>query len=78
LSPTVKWALIAFLALVAVAYFAILIWKAESFARALMGRGYEQRGWDEGRLAGRLRLLGLAGLVLALVSLAVASFRVVG
>jgi hypothetical protein len=58
------------------AYFVLLAAKPEPIARILMRRGYEKRGWTEKRLAGRVRLIGVVGAVLALAAilLAIAKF----
>jgi len=54
-----------FLATVALAYFATLAARPRPVARILLTRGYAERGWTQERLATRVRLLALAGAVLA-------------
>ena len=68
----------AFLEFVALAYFALMIWRAEALAAVLLRRGYEARGWTLTRLARRLRLLGVVGAIVALIAVAVAVAKVFG
>lgn len=77
-SPTVKWTMIAVLASIAAGYFGVMAWKANSLARVLLRRGYAEKGYDEPRLAARLRLLGVAGLALSLAGMAAAITRAGG
>ena len=70
--------LLGVLELVALAYFALVIWRAESLAAILLRRGYKDRGWTEARLAWRLRLLGVLGVALAIAAIAIAATKVVG
>ena len=67
-----------FLAAIALAYFGLIAAKPRPLARVLLHRGYEQRGWNEQRLALRLRLLGVLGAVLALAAILLAIVRFVG
>ena len=53
------------LAVIAAAYFVLLAARPDPLARVLLSRGYADRGWDQQRLALRIRLMGLAGVVLA-------------
>ena len=68
----------AFVALLAGAYFAMFALKPQPIAHILMRRGYEQRGWTEQRLAGRVRFLGALGVVLALAAILLAIVKFVG
>jgi len=70
-------ALLGALELVALAYFAFVIWRAEALAAVLLKRGYQSRGWTQPRLAFRLRLLGIAGVVLAIAAMVIAVMKVV-
>jgi len=63
------------LALVALAYFALIAWRADEFAAALLHRGWDKRGWTQPRLALRLRLVGVAGVVVAVAAVGLAVFR---
>ncbi len=76
--PVVKWATVAVLAAVAAAYFGVLLWRAASFARVLLNRGYAERGFTEAGLTLRLRVLGLVGLALSVAGLGVAIVRILG
>ena len=67
-----------FVGIVAFAYFALIASKPESLARVLLRRGYEARGWNEARLAFRLRLIGIAGAVVALAAILLAIVKFVG
>jgi hypothetical protein len=69
---------LAVLELVALAYFAFVIWRAEALAAILLRAGYGDRGWTEARLASRLRLLGFVGATVALAAVGVAARKVVG
>jgi hypothetical protein len=64
------------LALVVLAYFALMAAKPGALARVLLRRGYEGRGWTEAKMAMRLRLIGVAGsgLALAVILLAIVKF----
>ena len=66
------------LELVALAYFALVIWRAEALAAILLRGGYGARGWTEARLASRLRLLGVAGVVVAVAAVVIAGTKVIG
>jgi len=77
-NPVTKWMLLAGLAAIAAAYFAVLVWQAGPLTRVLLRRGYAQRGWDEPRLLLRIRLLGWIGLAIALVGTGTALARVLG
>ena len=66
------------LAAVALAYFALMAARPAPLARVLLRRGYAARGWTEERLAGRIRVLGVAGAVVALAALGLAVVRVLG
>ncbi len=68
--------LLGVLALVALAYFVFVIWRAEGLATILMRGGYEARGWTVQRLASRLRLLGFAGVTVALAAMVIAVTKV--
>lgn len=70
--------LLALLELVAFAYFAFLAWRAPDFARALLHRGWDTKGWDEPRLALRLRLVGVGGAVLSAGAVTLAVLRALG
>lgn len=67
-----------FVALIALAYFALLAARPEAFAHILLRRGYEQRGWTEQRLTIRVRALGVLGGVVALAAILLAIVRFVG
>jgi hypothetical protein len=69
--------LLALLELVALAYFAWLAWKAPLFARVLLNRGYEAKGWTGPRLTARLRLLGIVGSAVALGAIGLAVLKIV-
>ena len=71
-------ALLGVLALVALAYFALVAWRAEALAAVLLRGGYEARGWTQERLATRLRILGVIGVVVAVAAVAVAVSKMVG
>jgi len=60
------------LELVALAYFALIIWHAEALAAVLLRRGYEARGWTAARLTSRLRFIGVAGATVAVVAVGIA------
>jgi hypothetical protein len=75
-SRPVMMLVLAALELVALAYFVLVIWRAEALAAVLLRRGYAERGWTEARLAFRLRLLGVVGAVLALIAVVVAVAKV--
>lgn len=77
MSRPVLMAFLGLLALVALSYFALMAWRAEALARVLLRRGYEARGWSEPRLALRLRILGVAGVVVAVVAVALAVVKIV-
>jgi hypothetical protein len=66
------------LELVALAYFALVIWRAETLAAILMRGGYAARGWTLPRLASRLRVLGVVGAVVAVAAVVIAVTKVVG
>jgi hypothetical protein len=66
------------LELVALAYFALVIFRAEALAAILLRGGYAARGWTLPRLASRLRLLGVVGVVIALAAVVIAVTKVVG
>lgn len=78
MSRPVLMALLAVLELVALAYFAFVILRAEGLAAILMRGGYEARGWTQAKLASRLRLLGAMGIVVAIAAVVIASMKVVG
>ena len=65
------------LALFALAYFALVAWRAEVLARILLRRGYQARGWTETRLALRLRIVGVVGAVVALAAVTLAVSKIV-
>ena len=69
---------LAVLSLVAMAYFALMIWRAPTFADVLLEHGYQERGWTAEKLARRIRLLAGVGAALGLVGLAVALVRLFG
>lgn len=60
------------------AYFALLAAKPRPLARILLRRGYEDRGWTEQRLAARIRVLGVAGVLVALAAILLAVAKFVG
>ena len=66
------------LALLALAYFGLMIAQPDALARVLLRRGYEARGWTEQRLALRVRILGVAGAGVALAGILLAIVRIVG
>ena len=66
------------IAAVALAYFVLIAAKPRPLARILLRRGYEERGWNEGRLVLRLRLLGVVGSALALAAIVLAIVKFVG
>lgn len=70
--------LLAVLELVALAYFAYVIWRAEGLASILMRGGYEARGWTQPKLASRLRLLGIVGVVVAVAAMGIAAMKAFG
>ena len=76
MSPAVM-GFLAVLALVALLYFSLVVSRAQELASVLMRRGYEARGWTLARLAARLRLLGVVGVVVALAAIAVAVMKIV-
>ena len=65
------------LAAVALGYFGFVFLRSDVFARVLLRRGYEKRGWTEDRLALRIKMLGVAGALVALAAilLALSTFR---
>ena len=65
------------LALVALAYFVFVFVRSDVFARVLLRRGYEKKGWTEPRLAVRIKMLGAVGALVALAAilLALSTFR---
>ena len=70
--------LLSLLALVALAYFAFVFLRAEALAAVLLRARYGERGWTQARLAARLRLLGIAGILVAIVALVIAAMKIVG
>jgi hypothetical protein len=68
----------AILALIALAYFTFIAARPAAFARVLLHRGYEAKGWTEQRLATRVRLLGTLGAGLALAGIVLAIVKIVG
>ena len=66
------------LELVALAYFALVIWRADALAAVLLRGGYAARGWTEPRMASRLRLLGVVGVVVAIAAVVIAVTKVIG
>ena len=66
------------LELVALAYFALVIWRAEALAAILLRGGYAAKGWTLPRLASRLRLLGIVGVVVAVAAIVIALAKVAG
>lgn len=78
MSPVVKFGLLAVLAAIAALYFAVVVWRAGSLTLVLLHRGYAERGWNEERLASRVRLLGWVGLALSIAAFAGAILRIVG
>ena len=70
--------LLAVLELVALAYFAFMIWRAEGLATILMRGGYEARGWTQEKLASRLRMLGIIGVVVAVAAMGIAATKALG
>ena len=78
MSKTVIMVMMASLELVALAYFALVVWRAEALAAVLMRRGYEARGWTQARLTSRLRLLGVVGVVIAVVAVVIAVTKIIG
>ena len=66
------------LALVALAYFALIAARPGALARVLLARGYEAKGWNEPRLTARMRLLGVAGALLSLAGILLAIVKFVG
>jgi hypothetical protein len=71
-------ALLAVVELVALAYFILVIVRAEALAAILLRAGYAARGWTLARLVSRLRLLGVIGVVVAVAAVVIASMKVVG
>jgi len=63
---------------VVLAYFVLLAAKPEPIARILLRRGYQERGWTEQRLAGRVRLIGILGAAVALAAIVLAVAKFVG
>lgn len=78
MSPAVKFGLLAFLAAIAVAYFALVVWRAGTLSGVLLRRGYADKGWTEERLTKRVRLLGVVGLSLSVITLLGAFMRLIG
>lgn len=78
MKSTVVPVILGLLALVALAYFALIAWRAEEFAGALLHRGWDKRGWTQPRLALRLRLIGIAGVAVAVAAVGLAVFRALG
>lgn len=78
MSPAVKFGLLAFLAAVAAVYFALVVWRASRLAIVLLHRGYADRGWNEERLARRVKALGVTGLSMSVLAMALAILRLVG
>jgi hypothetical protein len=70
--------LLAVLELVALGYFAFMVWRAEGLATILMRGGYEARGWTQARLASRLRLLGIVGIIAAVAAMVIAATKAFG
>jgi len=66
------------LALLALAYFGLMIAQPAALARVLLRRGYEAKGWTEQRLAVRMRILGILGGLVALAGILLAIVRIVG
>jgi hypothetical protein len=66
------------LSAVVLAYFALIVARPDALARVLLRRGYAERGWDEPRLAARMRLIGIAGCVAALAAILLAIVKFVG
>jgi hypothetical protein len=77
-NPGVKFGLLAGLAALAGLYFALFVWRAHTLAGVLLHRGWAERGWTEPRLALGLRILGLAGVALAIVAVVMAMSRAIG
>jgi len=78
MNPAVKWGLLGFLAAVAGAYFGFLAWKARPMARVLLARGWKERGWSESGLTVLLRVLGIAGVLVAIAAIALVVVRLRG
>ncbi len=79
MNPAVKWGLLGFLAAVAGVYFGFLVWKARPMARVLLTRGsWKARGWSESGLTLLLRVLGIAGVLVALAAIALVAVRLGG
>ncbi len=76
-SPVVP-VILGVLALVAAAYFALIAWRADSFASALLHRGWAEKGWTQARLTARLRVLGVVGVLVSLGAMGLAVFRALG
>jgi hypothetical protein len=68
----------AFLAALALAYFALMAARPVPLARVLLRRGYESRGWNEARLSLRVRIVGIAGAVVAVAAILLAIVKFVG
>jgi hypothetical protein len=66
------------LSAIVLAYFALMVAKPEALARVLLHRGYDARGWNEPRLAARLRVLGVVGAVAASAAILLAIVKFVG
>lgn len=67
--------ILALLALAATAYFALIAARPGELASILMRRGYEQRGWTLSALTTRLRMLGVAGVIVSAAALGLAVVR---
>lgn len=78
MSPAVKFGLLAFLAAIAAVYFALVVWRASRLTLVLLHRGYADRGWNEERLARRVKALGVTGLSVSVLAMALAILRLVG
>jgi hypothetical protein len=70
--------LLSLLALVTLAYFVFVFLRADALAAVLLRARYGERGWTQARLASRLRLLGTAGILVAIAALAIAVTKIVG
>jgi hypothetical protein len=64
--------------LVALAYFAFVIWRADGLATILLRSRYSERGWTQARMTSRLRLLGSVGVAVAVVTAGIAVTKMVG
>jgi hypothetical protein len=70
--------LLSLLALLTLAYFVFVLLRADALADVLLRARYGERGWTQARLASRLRLLGTAGILVAIAALAIAVTKIVG